>query len=199
MTAALAGAAAGLGVAVPVGAVGVLLLQESLRGRRAAVAGACAVAGVDLLYACAAVLLGPHLSGALADREAWVRLGAALVLGVIAVRGVLAGVRPSASESPSAAGARQTFVRFAGLTLVNPTTALYFTALTAGQGRALEHSGGLVFVLAVFAASLVWQQLLVAAGSLAGTRIGVRARSWTFRVGYGIVAAYAVRLALPLP
>jgi outer membrane usher protein FimD/PapC len=45
----------------------------------------------------------------------------------------------------------------------------------------------------------VWQQSLVAAGGFAGARISDRARAWTFRAGYGLVAVYAVKVALPLP
>nr|EIF89595.1 lysine exporter protein [Streptomyces tsukubensis NRRL18488] len=92
------------------------------------------------------------------------------------------------------------FVRFAALTFVNPTTALYFAALTTAQGSALRGgAAGAVFTFGVFAASLLWQQTLVAAGGFAGPRIPDRARVWTFRAGYGLVAGYAITVALPLP
>lgn len=92
------------------------------------------------------------------------------------------------------------FARYVGLTALNPTTALYFAALTTAQGAALgTGTAGAAFLIGVGAASLLWQQALVALGSLAGTRIPDRARLWTFRLGYGLVAAYAVKIALPLP
>ncbi|MFJ7159561.1 LysE family transporter [Streptomyces sp. NPDC101118] len=259
-TTAVAGAAAGLGVAMPVGAMGVLLLQESMRGRRGAVAAAAAVAVVDLAYAALATALGPLVSAALSDVEAWVRLLSAAVLLTIAARGLwtsrnaagagapgeggpVAGAGPVAGGGPSAGAAAvaigagaaatgsgpaapanpaaatasgpaatasgpaaagpspaRTFLRFAALTAINPTTALYFAALTTAQGDELARgTAGAVFVAAVFAASLLWQQLLVLAGSFAGTRISDAARAWTFRIGYGLVAVYAVKIALPLP
>ncbi|MCU7826148.1 lysine transporter LysE [Kitasatospora sp. DSM 101779] len=199
---AAAGAAAGLGVAMPLGAVGVLLLQEGGRGLRQGAAAATAVALVDFVYAAVAVLVGPRLVGLIGGGgEAWVRAVAAAVLAAIAVRGLLS-LRGGVPGAPAAAAepgpARRSFVRFALLTLVNPTTALYFTALTAARGAAAAGAAvAVVFAVAVFAASLVWQQLLAAAGALAGTRLTVRTRRVTYALGYGLVLCFAVRLAWP--
>lgn len=202
-TTGVAGAAAGLGVAVPIGAMGVLLIQEGMRDRRGAVAAAAAVAVVDMAYAAVATALGPLVAAALSGVEAWVRLVSAGVLLTIAGRGLWAARHQTQAPPPDAGGgggAVRTFTRFAALTLINPTTALYFAALTTAQGANLGGGAeGTVFVAAVFVASLGWQQLLVAASSFAGARISATARAWTFRVGYGLVAVYAVKIALPLP
>ncbi|MFE9483032.1 LysE family transporter [Streptomyces spororaveus] len=220
MTPTLAGAAAGLGVAMPMGAMSVLLLQEAMRDRRTAVAAAAGIAAVDLGYAALATAVGPWVASHISPVEAWVRLASAVILLAIAAHG-LAGARPtgggdpdaadSAASGPAASGpgrvgvlvsARpgKAFVRYVGLTALNPTTAVYFAALTTAQGAALRTgAAGGAFLLGVGAASLLWQQALVALGSLAGTRIPDRARVWSFRLGYGLVAAYAVKIALPLP
>ncbi|MFE3932810.1 lysine transporter LysE, partial [Streptomyces goshikiensis] len=98
------------------------------------------------------------------------------------------------------AGASRDIERYVGLTAVNPTTALYFAALTTAQGAALRAgAAGAAFVTGVALASLLWQQALVALGALAGSRISPAARAWTFRLGYGLVAAYALKIAFPLP
>ncbi|WP_328963458.1 hypothetical protein [Streptomyces virginiae] len=236
MSPTLAGAAAGLGVAMPMGAMSVLLLQEAMRDRRTAVAAAAGIAAVDLGYASLATALGPWVASHISPVEAWVRLASSVILLVIAARGLagarLPGAGPGAGSVPghspvatvtaasdsglgsstgSGSGAGQAgvfvqprpgkaFVRYVGLTALNPTTALYFAALTTAQGAALRTgAAGGAFLLGVGAASLLWQQALVALGSLAGTRIPDRARVWTFRLGYGLVAAYAVKIALPLP
>ncbi|GAA2782820.1 hypothetical protein GCM10010441_04680 [Kitasatospora paracochleata] len=204
MTTAAEGAAAGLGVAMPLGAIGVLLLQEGRHGWRAAASGAAAVAVVDGLYATVAVLVGPQLARLLSGYEGWVRLLSAVVLGVIAVRGLLslravagtAGAQAAVDGGGPAAGgsgAGRAFVRFGVLTLVNPMTALYFTALIAARGSG--GSGGPVFVGAAFLASLAWQQLLAAGGALAGARLGPGVRRATYAFGYGLVAFLALRLA----
>ncbi len=226
MTPALAGAAAGLGVAMPMGAMSVLLLQEAMRHRRTAVAAAAGIAVVDLGYAALATALGPWVASHVSPIEAWVRLASALILLAIAAHGLTksrrhppsthhpapppfeargAGRRPGVAVGPRGAaefGSRpgKAFARYVGLTAVNPTTALYFAALTTAQGETLAAgAAGAAFLVGVGAASLLWQQALVALGALAGSRISATARAWTFRLGYGLVAAYAVKIALPLP
>ncbi|MEU3905210.1 hypothetical protein OHU17_24465 [Streptomyces goshikiensis] len=204
---ALSGAAAGLGVAMPMGAMSVLLLQEAIRERRAAVAAAAGVAAVDLGYAALATALGPWVAAHVTPAEAWIRLAASAILLTIATRGLLP-TRPAPPPTPAnagpdagaGAGAGRVFVRYVGLTAVNPTTALYFAALTTAQGAALRAgAAGAAFVTGVALASLLWQQALVALGALAGSRISPAARAWTFRLGYGLVAAYALKIAFPLP
>ncbi|WP_354644065.1 LysE family transporter [Kitasatospora camelliae] len=203
MTTAAEGAAAGLGVAMPLGAIGVLLLQEGRRGWRTAASAAAAVAAVDGAYAAVAVLVGPQVARALDGWQGWVRLVSAVVLAVIAARGLLSLRHPaggpdgpdgSVGSAGDRSGPGRAFVRFALLTLVNPLTALYFTALTTARGDA---GGGPVYVAAVFAASLLWQQLLAGAGALAGARLGPRARRLTYATGYGLVGFLALRLAWP--
>ncbi|MFE5492414.1 LysE family transporter [Streptomyces virginiae] len=225
MTPALAGAAAGLGVAMPMGAMSVLLLQEAMRHRRTAMAAATGIAVVDLGYAALATAVGPWVASHISPVEAWVRLASAAILLAIAAHG-LAGARatpphpttgaddpaaPAAAGTtgagPAAAGRTvtglrpaRTFARYVALTAINPTTALYFAALTTAQGATLGSGpAGAAFLVGVGVASLLWQQSLVALGSLAGARISATARVWTFRLGYGLVAAYALKIAFPLP
>ncbi|MER5730054.1 LysE family transporter [Streptomyces sp. NPDC002138] len=232
LTPTLSGAAAGLGVAMPMGAMSVLLLQEAMRSRRAAVAGAAGIAVVDCAYAALATALGPWVAGSLSPVEPWVRLLSATILLTLATHGLrphrseprplvpsagsTAGPTPR-STGPGTAGtapgpgavtprlpaprtARGAFTRYVGLTALNPTTALYFVALTTAQGSRIGTGpAGAAFVVGVLLASLLWQQLLAAAGSFAGSRITETARAWTFRLGYGLIAVYAVKIALPLP
>ncbi|MCG6498275.1 LysE family transporter [Kitasatospora sp. A2-31] len=220
--AALAGVGAGLGVAVPLGAVGVLLLEEGRRGRAAAVSAACAVAFVDMAYAALATALGSRLASVLSGWEAWARAAAAVVLVLVAVRGLLglrrepavgprqgqgtaAGPEPGPGDAGAAvtapAGPGRVFLRFAALTAVNPTTALYFAALVTGGGAGALSGGpygaaaGSAFVAGVLAASLTWQQLLAAVGVSLGARLSPRVRRVTYCVGYGLVVYYAVRTA----
>ena len=60
---ALAGATAGLAIAMPLGAIGLLLLRLGmLHGFRSAAAAALAVGSVDLAYCAAAVTVGSKVS-----------------------------------------------------------------------------------------------------------------------------------------
>lgn len=90
----LAGVVAGLGVAVPVGAVGVLVVQEALaRGRAHGVAAASGVATTDLLYAGVAALAGAAVADWIGPRAEQVRWVAAVVLAAVAGRGLREGWR----------------------------------------------------------------------------------------------------------
>ncbi|MEU7607222.1 hypothetical protein AB0B44_41390, partial [Streptomyces sp. NPDC041003] len=95
MTPALAGAAAGLGVAMPMGAMSVLLLQEAMRHRRTAMAAAAGIAVVDLGYAALATAVGPWVASYVSPVEAWVRLISAAVLLTIATHGLSTSTRPT--------------------------------------------------------------------------------------------------------
>jgi threonine/homoserine/homoserine lactone efflux protein len=200
--AAVAGAVAGLAVALPLGAIGVLLVQEAITvGRRTAAAGALGIGVIDGLYAAVAVLAGTSVSRALAGHQSLVQMVGAALLTAVAVRGLVT-LRRAVREAPAQAAdaARSSpmraFSRFFTLTAVNPLTALYFVALAAGSGdtiRGLDRCSA--FVAGVFVASLTWQSLLVTVGALAGARLGDRSRMATGLVGYLVVLGYAARMA----
>jgi threonine/homoserine/homoserine lactone efflux protein len=114
ITAFLAGAAAGLGIAIPVGAIAILIVETGLRrGFRLAAAAGAGAASVDGLYALVAAAFGAALAAVLAPWEKPLRVVAVVVLVAIAVRGFIglralsrAAARPSApmassSRSPS--------------------------------------------------------------------------------------------------
>src|SRR3954468_14483992 len=90
-----AGALAGLGVALPLGAIGVLIVQEGMiggwrpgfaAGTGGAVGGVARVAGAAAALAGAA---GAAVTGVLSGRERAVQLVGAVVLVAVAVRGLL--------------------------------------------------------------------------------------------------------------
>lgn len=197
MTAFGLGALAGLAVAMPVGPVAVLLLQEALvRGRRTAVAAAAGIATVDLLYAVAAVLVGAQLAATLGRHERAVHVVAAVVLAVVGLWGLAAWWRTRTQPPvPALLGAqRTTYLRFVALTLVNPLTALVFATVAVGAVARLESPGGwaaVAFVVGAGLASLAWQLVLALGGSAAGSRLGERARAWVTPVGSLVVVALA--------
>lgn len=206
VSAAAAGVVAGLAVAVPLGAVGLLLVQEGIRkGLRAGVGGAAGVATVDLVYAGVAAAAGAVVAGLLEGRERAVQVVAGLVLAVVAVRG-LTGLRRAgphaaddvrAPDSDPGRDALRSWARFVGITAVNPLTCLYFVALAAGLGESLRAAGARVaFVGGVGAGSLAWQVLLVGLGAGAGSVLGARGRWVTAVVGNVVVLVLAVVVAV---
>jgi arginine exporter protein ArgO len=197
----VAGLAAGLGIALPLGAIGVLILREGVeRGIRMAAVAAFAVATVDFAYALVAVVVGERVAQALAEVERIVQLvgAAALTLVVIiGVRDLLRGLDEPAGDAELPVGYGGTFLRFVGLTAINPMTAVYFVALTAGLSQRLAGAGaGTAFAIGVLIGSLAWQMVLALGGGLAGGRMSQRLRIGVSLAGYTIVVGYALRLAL---
>lgn len=205
-SAVLAGLLAGWGIAVPVGAVGVLLvLLGAHHGRRVGCAGGMGAAVVDLVYATLAVVLGSALAPVL-ERAAgpvrWVAAGVLVVVAALLLKPAL--VRSDDTPSPAAADSpgmtpTRAFTLVLAATALNPATVVYFVALTSGAATTTLTTPAhrVAFVLAAFVASASWQLLLGSAGAWAGTRLtGPRGRRWTAVVGSLVVLALALRTAL---
>ncbi|AXE90666.1 LysE family transporter [Streptomyces sp. Go-475] len=202
----VAGLLAGYGIAVPVGAVGTYLV--SLTARTSLRTGVCAALGVataDGLYAFAATLGGTALAAALRPVLGPLRWVCVLVLLALAVWGAVGALRAyrghqlATRTAPAPPRPARAFWGLLGITLLNPTTVVYFAALVLGS-HATGPAGPLeqgVFVLAAFAASASWQVLLAGGGALLGRALtGRRGRLVTAFVASGVMTALAVRMAV---
>ncbi|MFB7243591.1 LysE/ArgO family amino acid transporter [Streptomyces populi] len=205
MTAALvAGLLAGYGIAMPVGAVATYLVSLTARtSLRIGASAALGVATADGLYALAAALGGTVLAAALQPVMLPLSRVSALVLAALAVHGAIGAVRryrerrlaERTGQDPPRPG--RAYLALLGITLLNPTTVVYFAALVLGSRtaeavRPLEQG---VFVLAAFAASASWQLLIAGGGALLGrTLTGHRGRLVTGLVSSGVIMLLAVRV-----
>ncbi|MGZ4626280.1 MAG: LysE family transporter [Kineosporiaceae bacterium] len=196
LTAFGAGALAGLGVALPLGAIGVLIVQEGIAGGwRPAAAAGLGVGLVDGAYAAVAVAAGAAVTRALVGRERAIQLAGAIVLAAVAARGLARLRRPPDPGAPVPHG--RVLRRFVALTAVNPMTAVYFVVLTAGLGKVISGAAaGTAFAAGVLIASCTWQLTLAGAAAVAGARLPRRLRVATSVAGYLLVAGYAARLAV---
>ena len=200
LAALIAGVVAGLAIAVPVGAIAVLLIHEGLEhGHRAAVGGAFGIATVDLVYSTLAVVAGGVVTALLSGRELIVGVVASLVLLAVGVRGMVVALRArgavGTADPPLPRSAGGAYLRFVGLTAINPATALYFVALATTLGPRLGSGQAAAgFVLGVFVGSLSWQLVLALSSATLGPRLGPRLRRATSIVGFGVVIVLAVVL-----
>ncbi|MGV9373833.1 LysE family transporter [Micromonospora tulbaghiae] len=216
----LAGLVAGYGVAIPVGAIAILILGLSARTSfRVGAAAALGVATADGLYAAVAALGGAAMASGLAPFAAPLRLVAAGVLLALACLTAWRALRPPATthppspsatthppgttQEPGARGGLDTPVRAFGavlaLTLLNPATVVYFVALVLGRGDVLDSGppAAAAFTLGVFLASASWQVLIAGGGSLIGRALtGARGRRVTALLSSVIIAALAVATVL---
>ncbi len=201
----VAGLLAGYGVAVPVGAIAILIIGLTARtSLRVGVGAALGVATADGLYALTAVLGGAALAGLIEPVATPSRWVAAIVLVVIAVRTARTAIRShrDPAATPPGPGTNmatpvRAYLGLLGLTLLNPMTIVYFGALVLGR-RACDGIGPLgdaVFVIAAFAASASWQLVIAGGGSLVGRVFtSPRGQLITALVSSAVIAVLAASL-----
>jgi arginine exporter protein ArgO len=197
----LTGVTAGYGIAIPVGAIALLIMDVGIRrGFPLAFAAGAGAATADLLYAGLAFLGGAALAGVVESIGGPLRIVSGVVLVVIAVVGLsrLRAQPVSEAVAPRGGDMARTYARFLGLTMINPTTIVYFAAVIIGLGVAddMTPGDGLLFVVGAFLASLSWQTLIAAGSALAGHRLSPRARTIASLVGNLVILGLGVLILL---
>ena len=194
------GVLAGYGIAVPVGAIAVLILETALRrGFRIGFAAGAGAATADFLYAALAALAGAALAAQLRPLAGPLRVVGGLVLVGIGAYGLWGANRRTVAPNPGGVrelGLGATYRLFVGLTVINPLTVVYFAALILGGSAGSIHTAWsrTVFVLGAGLASLSWQTLLAALGSIAHRHLSPKAQGILSAVGNLIVVALGLRL-----
>ncbi|MCP9961329.1 LysE family transporter [Streptomyces somaliensis] len=208
ISALVAGAIAGFGIALPVGAVGVYLMAVAARSPlRTGVCAGLGVATADGLYALVAAVGGSVLTPLLEPVTVPLRWASALVLAGLAVRGAVIAVgryrsRHTAGDEGERGALRpgRAYLTFLGITLMNPLTVVYFTALVLGGGTNGRPDGpeAAAFTAAAFVASAGWQVLLAGGGALLGrVPAGARGRLATALASSALIVALAAHLLVP--
>jgi arginine exporter protein ArgO len=199
----ISGLLAGYGVAIPVGAIGVLILSLSARTRLLVGAGAgLGVATADGLYAVLAAAGGAAIAGLIRPVATPLRWAAVVVLFGMAARTAVVAWRhyrdPDRAARPDQGLTTpgRAYLGLLALTLLNPATIIYFSALILGRQADAPRPAAAVtiFVLAAFAASASWQLLLAAGGSAVGRLVaGPRGRLGTALFSSALIVVLAVR------
>ena len=197
-TAFLIGAAAGYAIAIPVGAIAVLIVRTGVRrGFGLAAAAGAGTATADLVYAVIALVVGAAISGAIASVLVPVRLLAAAVLIGLAVRGLLRLRRTEdGREADGPTSALRVYLLFLGLTLLNPATVAYFVSLAVGlPDIAQDAASRAAFAIGAALASLSWQTVLAAIGAALHARLTPRIELATTLLSSAILVAFALKIA----
>lgn len=188
----ISGLVTGYAIAVPVGAVAVMIIAVSARTSwRTGAAAGLGVATIDGAYALLAVLAGTAVARTLEPISDGLTAVSVVVLLGIAVLTLAHAFRP---ERADGTGLRQwtplrAWLTFAAITAINPATVLYFAAIVLGGTVEIDGPAeGTVFVAAAFAASASWQVFVASIGTGLGAWItGPRGRRTT-----GLLAALAI-------
>lgn len=197
----LAGVLAGFGIAVQVGAVAAYLVALSARaGWRIGAAAALGVAAADGIYALLAVLGGTAITDLLRPIAQPLRWTSVLVLLALAGRTAWTALRAPTDRSVGGTppGPGRAFALLLGITLLNPATIVYFSALVLGRSGSFGSGwGAAVFVLAAVLASAGWQLVLATGGSLLGRVLtGPTGRLVTALASAALIAGLAIALAV---
>jgi threonine/homoserine/homoserine lactone efflux protein len=203
MEAFLTGVVAGYGIAIPVGAIAILIVEVGLKhGFPPAFFAGAGAATADLLYAGLAVVGGVTLAGAVETIDDPLRIASGVILILIAILGMRrVGQEVDPVEEPTYPSRNEligTYARFLGLTLINPTTIVYFAAVIIGLGVANEMTPaqGVAFAAGAFLASLSWQTTIAAAASSARHRLSPRARTVAIVTGNLVILAFAILILI---
>ncbi|WP_117210315.1 LysE/ArgO family amino acid transporter [Allorhizocola rhizosphaerae] len=201
MTAAVvAGLIAGYGVAIPIGAIAPLLMSLTARtSLRVGAAAALGVAAADGVYALVAVLGGASLSRWIQPVAVPLRWIAVVILLYLAVRIALSALRKPGEVGLNVSTPLRAFGALLGLTLLNPTTILYFGALVLGWQASGGFNGamGAVWIAAVFVASASWQLLIAGGGALLGKTLNTpKGRLWTALISSLMIGGLALAIVM---
>jgi len=198
------GVIAGLGVAVPVGAIALLIVDVGLRrGFQAGFMAGAGAASVDFFYAGVAALTGEVLALALSPYKDVLRLISALLLFIIGGFG-LWRVRKISTTSGAkqilVQGKLRVYAQFLGLTLINPLTIVYFSALILSREASYVITFGerVAFVVGAGLASLSWQTLLAALGATARRNLSPRFQLIASLLGNMVMIGFGLRILLRL-
>jgi arginine exporter protein ArgO len=197
----LAGVLAGYGIAMPVGAMSVLIVTLAARASLpTGIAGAMGVATADGIYALVAVIAGAALVRLLQPVAVPMQWVAAAVLIAIAAKGIVDALRryrvATSVPEPDARNPVRTYLGLLGLTILNPLTIVYFAAMVLGQANdAWSAADSAVFVIGALVASASWQAFLALGGAFIGRVLtGVKGRLVTAFVGNGVILILALHL-----
>jgi threonine/homoserine/homoserine lactone efflux protein len=189
----------GYAIAVPVGAVAVMIVAVASRTTwRTGAAAGLGVATVDGGYALVAVLAGTAVARALDPISGALTAISVAVLLSIAALTLVHAFRPARVESSGTRALerwtpRRAWLTFVAITAVNPATVLYFAAVVLGGSVRIDGlAEGVLFVAAAFVASASWQLFVAGVGSGLGAWLGTWLAGPRGRRTTGAVAALAI-------
>ncbi len=188
---------AGYGIAIPVGAISVLLVSLAMeKGLRQGLIAAVAVTSVDFSFAIMAVVAGSAILAVLSPYEEVLRIVSGGTLIGLGIYGLMKLRKRQDGLSTTELSEGHIYLKFFVLTALNPFTIVYFTALIAGNGSQWDYTWQdmAAFVIGAGLASLSWQILLVYLGSTAKRFFSHRFLVATIVLGNLVVIALGVQV-----
>jgi putative LysE/RhtB family amino acid efflux pump len=190
----------GLAIAMPVGPISLLCIQQALtRGFGAGVAAGLGVALADASYGAVAAFGLTAITNELVNLQVPLR-----VLGVLAMLWLAWRIWRDADApkhlAPGARSGAATTAQLFVLTIANPMTILTFLALFVGAGVGLtaSYAYSAALTLGVFAGSLLWWVALSGIVGILRARINDQTLRWINRASALMIGGFALWIAAGL-
>ncbi len=153
----LKGLVLGFSIAAPVGPIGLLCINKTLKnGKLSGFLSGLGAASADMIYGAIAALGLTAISSVLLEYALYIRILGGLFLCYLGVKIFLAKKAEKAKEEVSK-GLFSDYLSTFFLTITNPMTIISFTAIFAGMGiMSTNKTEILEFIIGVFSGSALW-------------------------------------------
>ena len=187
----------GLSIAVPVGPIGVLCIRRTLaEGRMVGFLAGLGAATADGLYGAIAGFGLTFLVDFIIGKQIWLRL---IGGGLLCILGARTFLSKPAEQGACAEGSslRNAYLSTFFLTLTNPMTILFFSAVFAGLGLGVENTGDHyllagMLVSGVFIGSASWWLVLSHFTGLLRGLLNVKRLQWLNRISGLIIMGFGL-------
>jgi threonine/homoserine/homoserine lactone efflux protein len=187
----------GLSIAVPVGPIGVLCIRRTLtQGRMVGFLSGLGAATADGLYGAIAGFGLTFLVDFIIGKQIWLRL---IGGGLLCILGAKTFLSKPAEQGASVEGSslRNAYLSTFFLTLTNPMTILFFTAVFAGLGLGVENTGDHyllagMLVLGVFIGSASWWLVLSGFTGILEGLLNFKRMQWLNRISGLIIMGFGL-------
>lgn len=193
----------GFAIAAPVGPIGLLCIQRTLRGGRlAGLVTGLGAASADAIYGLIAGLGLTAVAGFLSGQQRVLGLVGGLFLCYLGVRTLLQPPAQTAARIQGSDGSLlRAYASALGLTLTNPMTIFAFMAVFAGVGLAVdgvEAGRALALVSGVFLGSAAWWLILSTLAAAAAERLNPGVLQWVNRSAGVLLLGFGLYLLVDL-
>jgi threonine/homoserine/homoserine lactone efflux protein len=198
----LRGLIIGFSIAAPVGPIGVLCIRRTLaEGRLSGFITGLGAATADAIYGAIAAFGLTFISNILIHQQGWIRLIGGVFLCYLGIKTFLSSPLPQQNAPSKHVTLPSHYASTFFLTLTNPLTILFFTAVFAGVGAGSSKgnffSAG-TLVLGVFFGSSLWWLLLSSVVGILGEKLNVTRLRWVNRISGMVILIFGIMALLSL-
>ncbi len=190
------GALIGFAIAAPVGPIGLLCIQRTLRnGRKQGLLSGLGAASADAVYGAIAGFGLTFVANALVAGQMWLGLLGGLFLCYLGGRTFFSPMTADTAVKAQESSLLQAYTMTFFLTLTNPVTILSFIAIFAGLGLAAGERSYwevITLVAGVFTGSAAWWLLLSGGVSLLRDKFNETAMQWVNRLAGFIIGGFGI-------